>query len=335
MVRSEGGGSIAADRGAGGLGPARPGDAGTIRFINIDRLRVAALIEIVVFHVHHGTHVLGGFGLPTFLLFTSALNARRASPEPFLPFLARKASLFIPPWVAWCVAYAALQAVSSVRHGEPPFGWFEPWMLVRGTWDHLWYLPFALLIACVSNLLHHATARVRPIWVVSAGVLTGLPILAASHWRHSALADVWGIWGMALPAVPFGVALGRCLAIPDFGRRARHLLVLGAVGFAGCLGVTVLWPETAALRYAAALAMATGAAVWPGHDDLVTRALTHLRFGMYLVHPLFIREYYALTGVEHGRWVETVAVLIASAVFVAILRLTPLRPIVSLGRDRA
>jgi hypothetical protein len=55
-------------------------------------------------------------------------------------------------------------------------------------------------------------------------------------------------------------------------------------------------------RYGLTIVLACAVTAYSGPPDPVTRLLTSWRFGIYLVHPLVIREYAALLGDRGGPW---------------------------------
>src|SRR5690349_1141900 len=121
------------------------------RLANVERLRIVAMLEIVTFHVggavNDGVYrlpVVGGLGLPVFLLLNNAFNCTLSERRGTRAFLDAKVSKLLLPWLVWSGVYALLVVAEKLRHHEPISEAFTPWMIIGGTYTHLWFVPFAL-----------------------------------------------------------------------------------------------------------------------------------------------------------------------------------------------
>jgi surface polysaccharide O-acyltransferase-like enzyme len=81
-------------------------------------------------------------------------------------------------------------------------------------------------------------------------------------------------------------------------------------------------------RYAVSLALVSLSCLWPGPTDALSRRLTPLLFGVYLIHPLLLRAYQGVHLPEIPTPVLGVAVFVVAALVVEGLRQSPLRRLV-------
>jgi hypothetical protein len=72
------------------------------RLANVERLRVLAMLEIVRYHDHNDRLALiGGLGLPTFLLLTNMFNCTLSEKRGPGQFMADMRKRLVVPWVFW------------------------------------------------------------------------------------------------------------------------------------------------------------------------------------------------------------------------------------------
>jgi surface polysaccharide O-acyltransferase-like enzyme len=308
------------------------------RLANVERLRIIAMLEIVTFHVGGavGTEsyrlpIVAGLGLPVFLVLNNAFNCTLSERMGTRAFLDAKVTKLLLPWLVWSGVYAGLVVAEKLRHAEPVASAFSPWMILGGTYTHLWFVPFALfgslLIAGLQQSTKAASHR-RMAWLTLAGG-AALVLLGAS------VLDRWpGIpwplpqWAFALPSPLLGFALGRVLLARDrrFAIRIAGFLALVAVA---TLAVTALAGAPIMLRrYGVSMLLVALFFLWPGQADALSRRLTPLLFGVYLTHPLLVRLYQgAHLPVLPSAWLGLL-VFLSSAMLVEGLRRTPLRRLV-------
>jgi hypothetical protein len=300
----------------------------SLRVANIDRLRLLALMEIVVFHAT-GAHMFGAsglpaIGLPIFLLFTVALNARPRPGETTEALVQRKAVMFLVPWAAWCVVYAITQTAAPLVRGGEPFKWFKPTMLLLGTQVHLWYLIFALLASVAAVAGYRVTSRLRDPTVIVGGAILACALLVGE--QFVVIRDSWaGDWMVAIPAIPLGLALGRCIHAPTARERVRRTTLLALI-----VGpVMAVLDQTdlgySAGRFALAIIPITLVVLWPGRPDAVTTGLTRLRLGVYLVHMLIIGALHFAGAENANQVVRSIVVIVGSFALTWAITLTPLR----------
>lgn len=311
--------------------------ASSARLANVERLRLVAMFEIVAFHVSGAVGaeqqrlpVIAGLGLPAFLLLNNAFNTTLSERMGTRAFLNVKVSRLLVPWLVWSVIYASVVVLEKLRHDESVVEAFPISVLVGGTYDHLWFVPFALF---GGTLIARLQAKTRPLShaavALSALALGGLVVVidAVLLQRY---AIEWPLlqWLFALPSVLLGFALGRALLAVDRRFLARLGLALTLLGVACLIGSQGLEVPEMLVRYAVAMALVTLACVWPGRADALSQKLTPLLFGIYLIHPLLVRVYQAAHLPVMSVPLLAFLVFAAAAVLVALLRRSPFRRLV-------
>jgi surface polysaccharide O-acyltransferase-like enzyme len=301
------------------------------RLANVERLRLLAMYEIVAFHVsEQRLPIIAGLGLPIFLLLNNAFNCTLAARMGTLAFLRTKVSRLLVPWLLWDLIYAAVLVLECLRHGDPLDEAFSLRMIVGGTYAHLWFVPFALAGAVVLAWLQARTQRLSHSLVMWVAFGTGCALAIGNAWIMAANDIEWPVlqWLFALPAIPFGFALGRAMIGADRALLlglARVALIVGLV----CLGLGLLVPVPHMVRrYAVSMAIVGLAFEWPGTMDRVSQRVAPLLFGVYLCHPLLVRLYQAAHLPELGTALFAALVFGAAALLVVVLRRGPLRHLV-------
>jgi probable poly-beta-1,6-N-acetyl-D-glucosamine export protein len=308
------------------------------RLANVERLRLVAMFEIVAFHAsEHRLPIVAGLGLPVFLLLNNAFNCTLTERMGTRPFLHTKVSRLLLPWLLWSVIYLVVVVLGRLRHEELLTVGFSLWMLVGGTYPHLWFVPFALAGALLMAVVQPATRALPHGVVIAAALLTGAALTLLNARILAPGTIEWPVlqWLFALPALPLGFALGRTMLAADRVSRLRVAWVCVAVALL-CLGLglgfglgLVGWgvPEMVR-RYAVSMALVGLAFVWPGAPDPVSQRLTPLLLGVYLVHPLIVRVYQALHLPVPPTAVFAALVFGVSALLVSALQRSRLRLLV-------
>jgi surface polysaccharide O-acyltransferase-like enzyme len=315
----------------------RPRHEPSERLANVERLRIVAMIEIVAFHVgaaveagEYRLPIAGGLGLPVFLLLNNAFNTTLSERMGTRAFLDVKVSRLVFPWLCWCAVYGAVVLVDKVRHQEGLSSAFSPWMIVGGTYSHLWFVPFALFGSLLVAELQRRTQATSHRRVAGLTFGIGAVVVLVNAWLvHSGRFDWPAVqWLFALPSPLLGFALGRILLSrerPLVGKLALLSIVAGALTLASTWIVFV--PEMTR-RYAVSLALVSLSCRWPGPADALSRRLTPLLFGVYLIHPLLLRAYQGVHLLEIPTPVLGVVVFVVAVLVVEALRQSPLRRLV-------
>jgi surface polysaccharide O-acyltransferase-like enzyme len=245
-------------------------------------------------------------------------------------FLNVKVNRLLAPWLMWSVIYAAVLVLERLRHDEPIADAFPLWVLLGGTYDHLWFVPFALfggtLIAKLQEKTRQVPDRTAALSALGFGGLIVI-IHALLLERH---AIEWPVlqWVFALPSVFLGFAIGRAVLAADRRFFSRLGVALTLVAVACLIGSRWLAVPEMLVRYAVSMALVTLAFVWPGRADALSQKLTPLLFGIYLIHPLIVRVYQGVHLPSMPVALLAVLVFAAAAGVVALMRRTPLRRLV-------
>jgi surface polysaccharide O-acyltransferase-like enzyme len=316
---------------------AKPRQQSVERLANVERLRIIAMLEIVTFHVGGAIEAkgyrlpfVGGLGLPVFLLLNNIFNTTLAERMGTRAFLDVKVTRLVMPWLIWCGAYGAMVLGEKVRHHEPLASAFSPWMLVGGTYEHLWFVPFALFGSLFIAGVQGRTRRVQHQLMVGVMLATGAAIVLIGAWISRSAVVEWPAaqWLFALPSPVLGFALGRVVLARDrlLLQRLAALFTLLAVLLA--VVMTMDGVSEVARRYVISMALVIVFFLWPGTADTFSRRLTPLLFGVYLTHPLLVRIYQGLHLPELPTAVLGAVIFAASALLVEGLRHSPLRRLV-------
>jgi surface polysaccharide O-acyltransferase-like enzyme len=203
-------------------------------------------------------------------------------------------------------------------------------MIVGGTYTHLWFVPFALFGSLLIAGLQVRTGSVSHPLMVGLTFAAGTALVALGAWLFAATTVEWPMlqWLFALPSPLLGFSLGRLLLARnrEFQRRVTvGLTVLALV----VVGLALVWavPEMVR-RYAVSMALLSLFFLWPGQSDTISKRFTPLLFGIYLVHPLLVRTYQAAHLPQLPTALLGLVVFLAAALFVELLRKTPLARLV-------
>jgi surface polysaccharide O-acyltransferase-like enzyme len=307
------------------------------RLANVERLRIVAMLEIVTFHVGgavatdpYRLPIVGGLGLPVFLLLNNAFNCTLSERMGTRAFLDLKVSRLLLPWLIWSGVYGGIVLAEKLRHDEPLADAFSPWMIIGGTYTHLWFVPFALFGSLLIAGLQVRTKALPHPRMAAVTLALGAALTLAGAWLLHVHDIQWPLlqWLFALPSPLLGFALGRVLLSRDrrlLSRLAVSLSVLAAGIWAASLVAAV--PEMDR-RYAVSMALVASFFLWPGKADALSRRLTPLLFGVYLVHPLLMRIYQAAHLPELPVALLGVVIFAVAALLVELLRRSPLKRLV-------
>jgi fucose 4-O-acetylase-like acetyltransferase len=92
----------------------------------------------VWFHTEAPGYLAAYAALPFFLVLL-ALPSRARIKE--------RARRLLVPFAIWSAICALFLVLISAKNGQDLFGWWRPQMIVMGPSIHLWFLPFAFLVA--------------------------------------------------------------------------------------------------------------------------------------------------------------------------------------------
>lgn len=133
----------------------------------VDYSRLLAAFGIVWYHSGALGHQASYISLPFFAVLISLSGGGD---------LTTRARRLLVPFVTWSVIYGLVEAMFALRYGRPLLSWWLPEMIVTGTVIHLWFLPFAFLVALISMVIKSkGIALVMPVAVALALAAVGTP----------------------------------------------------------------------------------------------------------------------------------------------------------------
>lgn len=297
------------------------------RLANIERLRVLAMLEIVRYHDHGDRLALvGGLGLPTFLLLTNLFNCTLTHKRGPAQFMHDKRRRLVVPWIFWSLFYAAFLAISAYRHHEPLGEVFSWNMILAGTSSHLWFVPFAFASAALVAGAQYLTRTLpdRPTGfialLIGLAVLIGIGLMPEREY----IAPI-PQWLLSTPSAFFGFALGR-LVLADGPRfHLRTALPIGSVALALLLYCTLRFPNFLMERYAASILLVLAGLLVPGKPERVSTFLSPLLFGIYLAHHFVADRILShVPGVAGTPWLFLVD-FVCTIFLVRALKATPIK----------
>ncbi len=272
-------------------------------------VRTLCMLSIVAYHVRWSASevtdpLLGiSFGLTTLQVILCALVARGAREVSAGRFLERRATRLLRPWLTWSLVYLAVKVAQSVRYGH---GWddqLDPSMWLVGGAFHLWFLPYGFAASSAAFGLLYLTRGSRALGGAAlAALLGGVTLMVSSSSR--AVLDPWlplDLWLDGLPAVFFGVAIGRALAVQEPRRRRALLLMIAGVSLVP-VAVGSAWFPWSQLwaRYAVAVPLALLGFQWRAPSTKVLTWLAERNMGVYVVHILVLQAVDRVSVLQGG-----------------------------------
>jgi hypothetical protein len=301
--------------------------AKAVRLANVERLRVFAMLEIVRYHDHGDRLALvGGLGLPTFLLLTNLFNCTLTKKRGPDKFIQDKRERLVVPWIFWSLFYGAWLVWGAVRHGQP-IGDVLSWdMILAGTSSHLWFVPFAFASAGLVAGAQHFTRNLpdRATGYVALGV-GALVLMFLGHLPERDYAAPIPQWLLSTPSAFLGFAMGRLVIAdgPQFRVRTAIPIAIGALAIA--LYCELVFPSFLMQRYSTSILLVLAVLLVPGKAERVSVFLSPLLFGIYLAHHFVADRLLShVPGVAGTPWLFLVD-FICTMFLVRALKETPLK----------
>jgi hypothetical protein len=245
--------------------------------------RFAAALGIVWFGIQAPGQRIAYIALPFILVLLMA---------PSQNGLAGRARRLLLPFVTWSVVFGFLHMALALKGNDPPFSWWNWDMVLIGTWDHLWILPFGFLAAIIAPWLQHPIASLGMAWAAALVIVVkGTPgTMPFDQWSFGIIPMLVGIayfaWGWRLAVVAL---LGSWLIL-HLGRPA---------------------PDNFTILVGSGLALA--ALSWRLPASALSERCARMSVWIYLAHPLviFIGQTLRITWVELGLFSIAGSVILA------------------------
>jgi len=299
------------------------------RVANIDRLRILAAIGIVWFHTENAPYRhIAYAGLPVFLLIFCSLLTSQGWRGTTAEFLKRRWHRLLKPWLFWSAVYGLCRLANALHTGDAMSlrQMLSAETLLAGPSIHLWYLPYAFLVGAVIHAMNRWTSHIREETVILANMAAGTVLLAVHAtgvWTH--LGRPLPQWEFGLAALPLGVAVGKCLAIPSRDRGRLFLVGIALVVATECQILHRVGLGNPVLPHGIATMMVCLAYCWPIRSDAVVAALSPLAFGVYLIHPLVAHVLHRIPLANDSCLIAIPLTVSVAALAALVLRRTPLR----------
>lgn len=301
--------------------------AKAVRLANVERLRVFAMLEIVRYHDHGDRLALvGGLGLPTFLLLTNLFNCTLTKKRGPGQFMQDKRERLVVPWIFWSLFYGAWLVWGAIRHHQPLSGALSWDMILAGTSSHLWFVPFAFASAGAVAGTQHLTRNLPDRATGYAALLIGTAVLLfLGHLPERDYPAPIPQWLLSTPSAFLGFAMGRLVIAdgPQFKLRTAVPIALGALAIAAYCAW--LQPSFLLQRYSTSILLVLAALLVPGRPEKVSTFLSPLLFGIYLVHHFVAdRVLSHVPGVAGQPWLFLVD-FVCTIFLVRAMKETPLK----------
>lgn len=158
-----------------------------MRFRQMDGLRAAAALAVVMIHVSAGQttdaelvwNQLSRFAVPMFLVLTGFGHAGALAEGKFEPqgwtAVRRRLSRVLPPYFLWSAAYLVLEALCGTPHKHPLFD-----LLTGGAYVHLYYIFILVQFVLLADFFCIAMQRhPRRLMLCAAAATFGMQLLIA------------------------------------------------------------------------------------------------------------------------------------------------------------
>ena len=213
----------------------------------VDYCRLVAVLGIVWFHTEVPGERVGYIALPVFLIFLTL--ASHSS-------LSNRTRRLLVPFLVWSGIFASLRMFSAYYTGGPLFSWVEPRMILTGTSIHLWFLPFAFLVAVVAPVLQ-ASRVVVVLPMIAAGVMAVLPADLPVPWYQWTFALVPVLTGFAFTRIGLLalLPLAASFAILEGFRPSPDNITILAGSAVGLLVLSLYLPASRLSAYCARLSL--------------------------------------------------------------------------------
>jgi surface polysaccharide O-acyltransferase-like enzyme len=292
-----------------------------------DVVRLLAAYCIVWLHTPRSAQlaswtVLGRLAVPFFVgttIYFVWKGLVEKSDRGFYPYAISRFQRIYLPFLAWSVIYLVFKAGKGIALPDQPNNFPGLEFLWVGSFYHLWFMPFILVVSLAVFLVGRplVTHRMAEITVAVACVLAGVGVALISLPERLSGTNISLVYA-ALPAVFWGITL----SVLDH-RAGRALLrnstaaVLGLVVSALCMVWLVRFGHNSFAENLGGVSLTIVAqAPWNAAALAWIGQFGPLAYGIYLSHLLFIKTAEALLNKMGlaATWPLDLAVLLLAAV---------------------
>lgn len=272
------------------------------RRVAFDIARLLAAYGIVWLHTPRsdalaGTSVLARFAVPFFVFATIffVFESLRNHPErTFGRYCKNRVLRIYVPFLAWCGIYLLFKGVKSILLPDQPNEYPGIELLWTGSFYHLWFMPFILVVSLIAFLVAKMTLpSQRTSGIVAAVFFVVGVVLAALPLPIEPTAEAYEYVSLifnATPAVLIGISLALFYGLLGKLVERRGTTLVGLLLFIG-MTITVYYVgrgrlfETFAGLGFMLMALAPLQAPWVAR----IAKLGGLAYGIYLSHLLLIK----------------------------------------------
>lgn len=278
-----------------------------MRFRQMDGLRAAAALAVVMIHVSAGQttdaelvwNQLSRFAVPMFLVLTGFGHAGALAEGKFEPqgwtAVRRRLSRVLPAYFLWSAAYLVLEVLCGAPHAHPLFD-----LLTGGAYVHLYYIFILVQFVLLADFFCIAMQRYpRRLMLCAAAATFGMQLLLACQANgmlmfHAPLSLVRLFFGWTL-FYTGGIWLRLhekwqrcplCVSVPVWLLSALGVLLTNHMF--PSLSASSLRPDLLVYVFATWLMLWTLCSRCRTLPSLV-RFIARHSFGLYLAHPMVLR----------------------------------------------
>lgn len=306
--------------------------AATGRNFMIERLRIVMMFEVVAYHTFGRLPLLGGLGLPIFLILSIAFSISSAEKHGMREVAVRRFHRIGVPWLFWWGVYAVFFTLIAVRREAPIGDVFRPLMILYGPSLHLWFCPFIILAGLVAVFLHRCYGGKTSF--LKAGLTLSIALACLAVMSSETIIESYGLrdlpepfwqWYFSGPSLALGLATGQILLLSRNEPRWMNAFALCS-SLIGGASIAFLGAEHLFRRYAVSLAVIVAAFAIgrrAGARDRFTSCASPLMLGIYLIHIIFV--YLLFRPLHENDLLHTAAAFVSSLVAVALMQRTRFR----------
>jgi hypothetical protein len=167
--------------------------------------------------------------------------------------ISKRARRLLVPFAIWSGIYAFVFTLIAAKTGLAPFAWWRSYMFASGPSIHLWFLPFAFMVSCVSSILRGTHAVALPLLASCLlAVLGETPGFPWYQWSFALIPVLAGFAFLQNRGLGLLSLVGSILVLEIFRPSPDNLVIAGGAAVA-FLAMSAKLPATAASDWCARL----------------------------------------------------------------------------------